>query len=115
MALPFFPGGAITASIVLVGTIVLFRMLLLPLDRGAAELPGSIGPGLARGARSWVERPGQPDAATQAPPGLPRPGLARHRPSAGNAARGWSMPADVILEDLATPSGVGTEAVRPQA
>ena len=59
MAFPFFPAGAITATLVLAGTFVLFRMLLLALDRGGAELRGSIGPGLVRGVMAWVAEPAQ--------------------------------------------------------
>ena len=110
MAFPFFPAGLITASVVLCGTIVLFRVLLLALDRGAAELRGSIGPGLVRGVTAWVEQPG--------PPGPARPasgGLSRYRAHGAIAALGWSMPAGATLEDVTSPSGVQTEAVRPCA
>jgi hypothetical protein len=110
MAFPFFPAGAITATLVLGGTIVLFRVLLLALDRGAAELRGSIGPGLVRGVRAWVEGPGHPDAASAAAPRPSRPGLA-----AAGVAHGWSMPAGVILEDVTEPSEVDMETVRPHA
>ena len=100
MAFPFFPGGAITAMLVLGGTLVVFRMLLLALDRGAAELRGSIGPGLVRGVRAWVEEP------------EPRPpGHDRH---VGSGPQGWSMPAGVIVEELTVPSDVDLEAVRPR-
>ncbi len=110
MAFPFFPGGVIAASIALGGTIVLFRVLLLALDRGAAELRGSIGPGLVRGVTAWVEQPGTPGAATPAPAGP-----SRHRAHGAGAAPGWSMPAGAVLEDVASPPGIGTEVVRSRA
>ena len=107
MAFPFFPAGAITATLVLGGTFVLFRALLLALDRGAAELRGSIGPGLVRGVRAWVVEPGQPEAPT---PAVPRsPANRRH---AADVTPGWGMPAGVSLEDETAPSGVTVEQVR---
>jgi hypothetical protein len=109
MAFPFFPGGAITATLVLGGTLVVFRMLLLALDRGAAELRGSIGPGLVRGVRAWVAEPEHAEGATPAtpwPPGHDRP--------VGSGPQGWSMPAGVIVEELTVPSDVDLEAVRPR-
>jgi hypothetical protein len=108
MAFPFFPAGAITATLVLAGTFVLFRMLLLALDRGAAELRGSIGSGLVRGVMAWVAEPGQEVLTVR----MPRsPANRRH---SADVAHGWGMPAGVTLEDVAVPSGVNTEQVRRQ-
>ena len=109
MAFPFFPGGAITATLVLGGTLVVFRVLLLALDRGAAELRGSIGPGLVRGVRAWVEEPERAEGAT--PATLQAPGRDRH---VAPGPQGWSMPAGVIIEELTVPSDVDLEAVRPR-
>ena len=112
MAFPFFPGGATTATPVLGGTLVVFRVLLLALDRGAAELRGSIGPGLVRGVRAWVEEPVHAEGASPATPATPRaPGRDRH---VAPGPKGWSMPAGVILEELAEPSAIGVEAVQPR-
>jgi hypothetical protein len=106
MAFPFFPAGAITATLVLAGTFVLFRMLLLALDRGAAELRGSIGPGLVRGVMAWVAEPGQ-EALT-----VRRPRSPANRRHSADVAPGWSLPAGASLEDETAPSGVTMEQVR---
>lgn len=107
MAFPFYPVGAIIATLVLGGTLFLFRMLLLALDRGAAELRGSIGPGLVRGVRAWIEEPEHPDPPT---PTTPRhPGIGR-RP--GNMPCPGNLPAGVILEELTAPSDIAVESVR---
>jgi hypothetical protein len=111
MAFPFFPAGAITATFVLGGIIVLFRMLLLALDRGAAELRGSIGPGLVRGVRAWARESGDPAAATTAAARWPR----RKPRAPDDPAHAWSLPAGVILEDLIDSPEVDLEAVRPHA
>ena len=109
MAFPFFPAGAITATLVLAGTFVLFRMLLLALDRGAAELRGSIGPGLVRGVMAWVAEPGQ-EALT-----VRRPRSPANRRHSADVAPGWSMPAGVTMEDVTAPPGIELEAIRPHA
>ena len=104
MVFPFYPLGAITAALVLGGTIFLFRLLLLALDRGAAELRGSIGPGLVRGVRGWVADPGLSGSLEPTP--APRPGIV---PPFHAAA---SLPAGAALEDLAAPTGISLESVR---
>ena len=109
MAFPFFPVGATTATPVLGGTLVVFRVLLLALDRGAAELRGSIGPGLVRGVMAWVEEPERPEGTTPATPQAPGRDL-----HVAPGPQGWSMPAGVILEELAEPSAIGVESVQPR-
>ena len=102
MAFPFYPGGAIAATLVLGGTLVVFRLLLLALDRGAAELRGSIGPGLVRGVRAWGNGMELPDpSAPNAPPRPP-----------GSTAPAGRMPVGVTLEELGAPPDIGVETVR---
>ena len=100
MAFPFYPMGLIAAAAVLAGTLAVFRLLLLVLDRGAAELRGSIGPGLVRGVRAWTAEHDQPGDGGR--PGSPPPRSARQPAS---LSRGAS------LEELAAPPDVATEAV----
>jgi hypothetical protein len=98
MAFPFFPMGAITASLVLGGAIVLFRVLLLALDRGAAELRGSIGPALVRGVRAWAaEHEDSPTGAGSKRGDAPPPG---------------DLQPGSTLEDLTLPPELTLEAVR---
>jgi hypothetical protein len=99
MAFPFYPVGAITATLVLGGTLVAFRLLLLALDRGAAELRGSIGPGLVRGVRAWTEEHSDRPAPTtpRQPWNVPCPG---------------NLPAGVLLEELTAPPDIAVESVR---
>jgi hypothetical protein len=101
MAFPFYPAGAITATLVLGGTLVVFRLLLLALDRGAAELRGSISPGLVRGVRAWAEERERPD-----PPASTTPPHRVTAPPYGN------LPAGAVLEDLVAPPDIAVEAVR---
>ena len=108
MAFPFYPLGAITAALVLGGSLCLFRLLLLALDRGAAELRGSIGPGLVRGVRAWVADPGLPDSLEPAP--ALGPGIGPHFHVAASLVS--PPPGGAALEELAVPSGLSLEAVR---
>ncbi len=101
MAFPFYPGGAIIATLALGGTLVVFRVLLLALDRGAAELRGSIGAGLVRGVRAWTEEREQPDSPTLTTP----PRQRGHLPAGGN------MPAGAVLEELTAPPHIAVEGV----
>lgn len=102
MAFPFFPAGAIAATLFLGGTLTVFRLLLLALDRGAAELRGSIGPGLVRGVRAWGTATDLPDpSAPSAPPRSP-----------GSPPPAGSLPAGATLEELWAAPEIGVEAVR---
>ncbi len=96
MAFPFYPVGAIIATLVLGGTHVVFRVLLLALDRGAAELRGSIGPGLVRGVSAWAVEREQEDSRTPTTPPRQR----------GN------LPAGAFLEELTAPPDIAVEGVR---
>jgi hypothetical protein len=98
MPFPFYPGGVVAAVLVLAGTFAVFRTLLLALDRGAAELRGSIGPGLVRGVRAWAEDRRRPDPSE--PPRSPR------------AERGDRQASSISIEDLIAPPDVPMEAVR---
>jgi hypothetical protein len=100
MTFPFIPAGAITATLVLGGTLVVFRLLLVALDHDAAELRGSIGPGLVQGVRAWTEGrdPPAPTVSPVSPPGGSPPG-------------GASLPASGIEELIGSP-GIALEAVR---
>jgi hypothetical protein len=102
MAFPFYPLGAIIATLVLGGTLVVFRVLLLAMDRGAAELRGSIGPGLVRGVRAWAEEREHPDPTT----------LTTLLPQRGNVPERGNLPAGALLEELTAPPGIAVEAVR---
>ena len=103
MAFPFYPVGLITAIAVLAGTLALFRALLLVMDRGAAELRGSIGPGLVRGVEAWAGARGGPAVpGSSVPPRPARPGDP------------GTLPAGVVLEEMTAPSGIDVEAVRPR-
>ena len=105
MGFPFYPTGAIAATLALAGTLALFRFLLLALDRGAAELRGSIGPGLVRGVRAWAgEREGLPSAPTTS---RATPGGRRQYPG--------SVPPGAVLEDLVASPGLAVEAVRSRS
>jgi len=104
MAFPFYPGGAIIATLALGGTLVVFRVLLLALDRGAAELRGSIGAGLVRGVRAWTEEREQPDPRTPTTPIAPP----RQR---GNLPAGGNMPTGAVLEELTAPPHIAVEGV----
>ena len=102
MAFPFYPGGAIAATLFLGGTLVVFRLLLLVLDRGAAELRGSIGPGLVRGVRAWGAAMDVPDpSAPNAPPRSPE-----------SVSPVGSLPAGATLEELHAAPDVAVETVR---
>ena len=101
MAFPFYPVGLIMATVVLAGTLAVFRAVLLVMDRGAAELRGSIGPGLVRGVEAW--------AGGRTGPDVPGSAVAPHPAKRGD--HGY-LPAGVVLEDLTGPSGIGVEAVR---
>jgi hypothetical protein len=101
MAFPFYPAGVITATLVLGGTFVVFRLLLLALDRGAAELRGSIGPGLVRGVRAWAAEHEHEDPPTTTAP-----------PRRGTVPPHGSLPAGVSLEELALPPDIAVEGVR---
>ena len=94
MAFPFYPLGIITASLALGGTLVVFRVLLLVMDRGAAELRGSIGPGLVRGVRAWAEERQRPDSPLPTTP-----------------PRGRNVSAGAILEELTASPDISVEAV----
>jgi hypothetical protein len=100
MAFPFYPAGAITATLVLGGTFVVFRLLLVALDRGAAELRGSIGSGLIRGVRAWTDG-WEPSALTTstAPPTGGGPRVSTTLPTSG-------------IEELIVSPGIALEAVR---
>ena len=103
MAFPFYPGGMIAAIAVLGGSLFLFRLFLLALDRGAAELRGSIGPGLVRGVRAWSEGPGSAAGAAAA-------GATSRREA--NDASSASPSAPAVLEELIAPLDVVVEPVR---
>ena len=103
MAFPFYPVGLIAATMVLAATLALFRALLLVMDHGAAELRGSIGPGLVRGVEAWIvdrEGPEPPGSAV-----TPRP---------AKTGDHGDLPAGVVLEELTAPSGIDVETVRPR-
>ncbi len=102
MAFPFYPAGAIAATLFLGGTLVVFRLLLLVLDRGAAELRGSIGPGLVRGVRAWGTAMDLSDS--------PAPNAPARSP--GSAPPAGSALAAATLEELGAAPEIGVEAVR---
>jgi hypothetical protein len=102
MAFPFYPVGLLTATLFLGGALALLRLLVLVLDRGAAELRGSIGPGLVRGVEAWIvdrESPESPSRAAMSPHGA-------------NPGGQGSMPAGATLEELTGPPDIAVEAVR---
>jgi hypothetical protein len=100
MAFPFYPAGAITATLLLGAILGVFRLLLLALDRGAAELRGSIGPGLVRGVRAWAE--GRERAA---------PTVSTASPTGGGPQSTTTLPASGIEEVIGSP-GIAVEPVR---
>lgn len=99
MAFPFYPVGAITGTLVLVGAYVTFRLLLLALDRGAAELRGSIGPGLVRGVRAWAAEHEDSPTATWSS-------------KRGDAPPHADSPPGATLEELTVPPDLTLEGVR---
>jgi hypothetical protein len=100
MAFPFYPAGAITATLLLGAILVVFRLLLVALDRGAAELRGSIGPGLVSGVRAWAEgrEPAAPTTSTASPTG-------------GGPQGSTALTAGGIEEMIGSP-GIAVEPVR---
>lgn len=101
MAFPFYPVGLITATLFLAGALAILHLVVLALDRGAAELRGSIGPGLVRGVEAWIVDREGPDS----------PGPAATSLSPAKAVNRGSMPAGATLEELTGPPGIAVEAV----
>jgi hypothetical protein len=108
MAFPFYPLGLITATLALGGMFLVLRVLLLALDRGAAELRGSIGPGLVRGVRAWAEEREREDSRTPTTPPRQRGNL----PAGGNTPAAGNMPPGAVLEELTAPPHIAVESVR---
>lgn len=98
MEFPFYPAGLIVSALFLGTAMVAFGLALTALDRGAAELRGSIGTVLVRGVRAWTAGAHRPEEVS---PGATPLAL----PASGACA-------DAMVEDLAGASPVVVEEVR---